>query len=349
MYPVRSTRDTDSTRNPQPAARCPLPATQDGMPLAAGRWPLAAGCRLPAAADAVADADAFCPHLTIVAPMPGLMAFHAHPDDEVISTGGTLSRYAEAGEQVVVVTATDGAEGEIHNYDDPDEIRPRLAELRAEEIAAALNILGVDDHEFLGYRDSGMMGEESNHHPEAFWQADLMESTRRLIRLIRRYRPEVMTIYDPFGGYGHPDHINVHRVGMAAFVGASDLGRFPLEDGEELWEPSKLYWTAWARSRVARFAEIRYEMGLIEAVERDRMAQAGVPDRDVTAWIDVTDRVDLKEKALRAHRSQIPEDWFMISVADEHKPEVFGREAFVRVFSRATAPDLEDDLFAGLR
>ena len=281
--------------------------------------------------------------------MPGLMAFHAHPDDEVISTGGTLSRYAEAGEQVVVVTATDGSEGEIHNYDDPEAIRPRLAEVRSEEVRAALDVLGVDHHEFLGYRDSGMMGTDANIHPDAFWQAELMEATGRLIRLIRRYRPEVLVIYDPFGGYGHPDHINVHRVGMAAFVGASDLGRFPLEPGEELWEPAKLYWTAWARSRVSRFAEIRFEMGMIGEEERDRMREAGVPDRDVTAWIDVTDRVDRKEKALRAHRSQIPEDWFMISVADEHKPEVFGREAFVRVFSRVEAPAHEDDLFAGLR
>ncbi|MFO7548738.1 MAG: PIG-L family deacetylase [Acidimicrobiia bacterium] len=281
--------------------------------------------------------------------MPGLMAFHAHPDDEVISTGGTLSRYAEAGEQVVVVTATDGAEGEIHNYEQPEAIRPRLAEVRAGEVRSALDILGVDHHEFLGYRDSGMMGTDANRHPEAFWQADFMDATARLIRLIRRYRPEVMLVYDPFGGYGHPDHINVHRIGVAAYIGVSDLSRFPLGEDEEAWEPSKLYWTAWARSRVVRFAEMRHAMGMIDDEELERARSAGVPDRDVTAWIDVTDRVDRKERALRAHRSQIPEDWFLISVPDEVKPEVLGREAFVRVFSRVEAPDREDDLFAGLR
>jgi N-acetyl-1-D-myo-inositol-2-amino-2-deoxy-alpha-D-glucopyranoside deacetylase len=287
--------------------------------------------------------------LTKVPAMPGLMAFHAHPDDEVISTGGVLSQYAARGEQVVVVTATDGAEGEIHNYDDPDSIRPRLAEVRAEEVRAALDILGVEHHEFLGYRDSGMMGTDANGHPDCFWQADFMEATKRLVALIRRFQPEVLVIYDPYGGYGHPDHINVHRIGLAAYYAAGDLGRFPLEDGEELWEPRKLYWTTWPRSRFVQFTEMRLERG--EATEEDleRARTSGTKDEDITTWIDVRDRSELKEKALRAHRSQIPEDWFLLSIPDEVRPEVLGRESFVRVFSRVDAPVVEDDLFAGLR
>lgn len=277
------------------------------------------------------------------------MAFHAHPDDEVIATGGTLSHYVEAGEQVVVVTATDGAEGEIHNYDEPDSIKPRLAEVRAEEIRAALGILGVKHHEFLGFRDSGMMGSDANQHPDAFWRADFMDATARLVRLIRRYQPEVLVVYDPFGGYGHPDHINVHRVGVAAFFGVTDLGRFPLEEGEERWQPLKLYWSAWPRSRIRRFAEFRLELGTIDQTEFDSMQEVGTPDADIHTWIDVTDRVEQKELALRAHRSQIPEDWFLLAVPPEHKPEVFGHEAFVRVFSRVESSPREDDLFAGLR
>ncbi len=287
--------------------------------------------------------------VTIVDRMSGLMAFHAHPDDEVISTGGTLSRYAEAGEQVVVVTATDGAEGEIHNYDDPDSIRPRLAEVRADEVKAALEVLGVPNHAFLGYRDSGMMGTDANLHPDCFWQADFMEATGRLMRQIRKYRPEVLVIYDPFGGYGHPDHINVHRIGLAAFYAAGDLGRFPLEDGEELWEPSKLYWTTWPRSRVVRFAELRLAMGRATEEDLERARTSGTPDEYIDAWIDVRDRVDLKERALRAHRSQIPDDWFLLMVPDEARPEVMGRESFVRAFSRVEVPEREDDLFTGLR
>ena len=281
--------------------------------------------------------------------MPGLMAFHAHPDDEVLSTGGALSRYAERGEQVVVVTATDGAEGEIHNYDDPEAIKPVLAEYRAKEIAAALAVLGVENHEFLGYRDSGMMGTDANRHPDAFWQADFMEATGRLVRLIRRYRPEVMTIYDPFGGYGHPDHINVHRIGLAAFAASADQARFPLEDGEEPWQPWKLYWTTWPRSRTQVFARLRFERGLMTQEEYDRAMNSGTPDEDIHAWLDVTDKTETKERALRAHRTQIPADWFALTVPDELKPQTLGREAFVRVFSRVPVPKEEDDLFTGLR
>ena len=102
--------------------------------------------------------------------MPGLLAFHAHPDDECSSTGGTLHTYVNRGEQVVVITATDGAEGEIHNYEDPESLKPRLAEMRRDEMAAAMSILGVEHYEFLGYRDSGMMGEPANQHPDAFAQ-----------------------------------------------------------------------------------------------------------------------------------------------------------------------------------
>lgn len=281
--------------------------------------------------------------------MPGLLAFHAHPDDEVTATGGTLAKYADAGEQVVVVTATDGSEGEIHNYDNPDEVKPRLAEVRKAEIAEALEILGVKRHEFLGYRDSGMMGQPSNQHPGCFWMADFDEAVGKLVKLIRHYQPEVMTIYDPFGGYGHPDHIQVHRVGLAAFYAARDLGRYPLRDGEIEWAPAKLYWTAWPRSRVKAFADVRLEQGTIDKSTHERMAAAGFPDDQVTAWIDVRDRWKQKEAAWRAYRSQIPEDWFMLQVADAVEEQILGREAFARIASSVACTELEDDLFAGLR
>lgn len=281
--------------------------------------------------------------------MPGLLAFHAHPDDEVTSTGGVLAKYAEAGEQVVVVTGTDGAEGEIHNYDNPEELKPRLTELRQEEISKALAVLGVHNHEFLGYRDSGMMGTEANDHPACFWQADFMEATGRMVRVVRTYRPEVMVIYDPFGGYGHPDHIQVHRVGLAAFWSGRDEARFPLEDGEEPWQPLKLYWTAWPRSRVQVLAKRRLEEGLITDEEYQRMRRGGVPDEELTATVDITPYIDRKFDAWRAHRSQIPLDWWMFQVPEHERPAVFGRETFQRVFSRVEVPYHETGLFTGLR
>jgi LmbE family N-acetylglucosaminyl deacetylase len=285
--------------------------------------------------------------------MPGLLSFHAHPDDEVISTGGVLARYSRIGEQVVVVTATDGAEGEIHNYDDPDSLKPQLAEMRAQEIAAALDILGVKHHEFLGYRDSGMMGTDANNHSDAFWQADFTEATTRLVRLIRRYQPEVMTVYDPFGGYGHPDHINVHRIGVAAFFGARDLGWFPLEEGEDYWAPAKLYWTTWGRERsrkLAKYWEEESEAAAETDDEKSRWRSArGFPDDEISAVIDVSEFVTEKAEALQAHRTQIPQDWLLLRVPEEERNEFYGTETFVRVFSTVESQLPENDLFSGLR
>ncbi len=281
--------------------------------------------------------------------MPGLLAFHAHPDDECTSTGGVLAKYSAVGEQVVVITATDGSEGEIHNYDNPEDLKPQLAAMRAEELAKALAILGVPHQHFLGYRDSGMMGDSQNDHPDSFWRADFMEATGRLVRHVRRYQPEVMVVYDPFGGYGHPDHIQVHRVGVAAYQGAFDESRFPLEDGEEPWMPQKLYWATWPRSRVQVFAKARFEGGFIDREEYERMSKAGMPDEEITAVIDVGPWLDLKFEALTAHRTQIPDDWFMFQVPEEQRSAAFGRETFLRMFSRVEAPFREDDLFAGLR
>jgi N-acetyl-1-D-myo-inositol-2-amino-2-deoxy-alpha-D-glucopyranoside deacetylase len=279
--------------------------------------------------------------------MPGLLAFHAHPDDEVTATGGTLAKYAAAGEQVVVVTATDGAEGEVHNYDNADEVKAHLAEYRAREVAAALEILGVPHHEWLGYRDSGMMGEPSNDHPECFWQASFTEATGKLVHLLRHYRPEVMVIYDPFGGYGHPDHVNVHRVGLAAFHAARDLARYPLDEGDEEWRPRALYWNVWPRSRVAQRARLRHEAGQITPEEYELQSKGGYPDEDVDVWLDVSAHWEQKVAAWRAHRTQIPEEWFSNWLSDGDDPaSVFGTEAFVRIAGPSGAAD---DLFAGLR
>lgn len=281
--------------------------------------------------------------------MPGLLALHAHPDDESLSMGGTLHRYAQAGERVVVVVATRGEVGEVHNYEDPEPVRARLAEVRAEELADAMRILGVTEVESLGYRDSGMMGTDDNAHPDSFWSADFEQAVGRLVRLIRRHRPEVITAYDPYGGYGHPDHIQVHRVGTAAFFGAPDTGRFPLEDGESPWIPQKLYWATWPRSRILAVRRLLVEAGEIPEEDLDEEPRAGSLEHDVTTWIDIRPWVELKWKAVLAHVSQIPQDWWLRRLPEQQLPEVFGRETFIRAYSRVEAPLPEDDLFAGLR
>ena len=208
---------------------------------------------------------------------------------------------------------------------------------------------GVKHQEFLGYRDSGMMGTEPNNNPDSFWQADLMEATGRLISMIRTYQPDVMTIYDPFGGYGHPDHIQVHRIGIAAFFGSLDQGRFPLAEGEELWTPYKLYWNVWPRSRLQVFAKHRLAAGTITEEEYKGYQKAGIPDEEITTTVDISDYLATKLAALKAHRTQIPDDWFMFQVPEDARPAVFGTETFQRVFSRVDAPARESDLFEGLR
>ena len=170
------------------------------------------------------------------------------------------------------------------------------------EMAESVAVLGIAQHHFLGYRDSGMMGSDPNEHPDCFWQADFTEATGRLIHLIRRHRPEVMTIYDPFGGYGHPDHIQVPRVGMAAYFAAEDTRRFPLEEGDEVWSPSKLYMSTWPRSRVQVMTLARLEAGLITEEEAKESEGWGTPDEDITTLVDVRPWIDRKVAALRAHR-----------------------------------------------
>jgi mycothiol S-conjugate amidase len=263
--------------------------------------------------------------------------------------GGTLARYADAGEGVVVVVATDGLVGEIHNHDDPDSIRGRLGEVRAEELREACRILGVERIESLGYRDSGMAGTADNQNPACFWQAPFDEAVGRLVRLIRKHRPEVVTAYDPFGGYGHPDHIQVHRVGTAAFFGAADVGRFPPADGEGPWQPSKLYWATWPRERTRRTRRMMAEMGRMDPEEAAREPSHGARDEDITTRLDVRMWFDRKRQAVLAHHTQIAADSWFRSLPEETLREGFGDETFTLVFSRVDAPAAEPDLFAGLR
>jgi N-acetyl-1-D-myo-inositol-2-amino-2-deoxy-alpha-D-glucopyranoside deacetylase len=163
----------------------------------------------------------------------GLLLVHAHPDDECFSTGGLIARSVAEGRHVDLVTCTGGEEGEIHDPTlDPTEALPLLREIRARELACSLDALrgrgaGTLELHLLGYRDSGMMGTESNQRPEAFWNVDRDEATGRLVGIVRRTRPSVIISYDENGNYGHPDHINAYRIATAAWDAAGDAERFP--------------------------------------------------------------------------------------------------------------------------
>ncbi|MCH7583590.1 MAG: N-acetyl-1-D-myo-inositol-2-amino-2-deoxy-alpha-D-glucopyranoside deacetylase [Acidobacteria bacterium] len=278
--------------------------------------------------------------------MSGLVSFHAHPDDESIAMGGTLASLAAAGIPVTVVTATRGEAGEIHNRDDADEVRDRLGEIRTSELIAALEVLGVGEPVFLGFRDSGMMGTPQNQHPEAFWRADFFEAIGRLVRIIREHRPEVVTAYDPFGGYGHPDHIQVHRIGTAAYWAAADVGRFPVGDYGEPWMPSKLYWTTWSRDRMIKVRrQMTSDLGV--GVEAEEPA-AGSLEGHITTTIDVGEMFDLKHRALLCHDTQFAADSWIRNLSSDMLRGFIGFESFTLVHSSVECAPDDPDLFAGI-
>ena len=305
-----------------------------------------------------------------------LMTVHAHPDDETIGTGGTMARAVRDGRRVVLVTCTRGEMGEIvvAEMDTPDNHR-RLGELRAVELERAMEALGVTEWDNLGYRDSDMMGRPGNLDPRTFWQADLDEAIGRLTWLVRRYRPDVMTTYNDYGGYGHPDHIRTHLVGVGAFARAGDAAWYPGqlapehggtgaaadEGGLAPWAPAKLYEQAIpasVRNALRERMEALGETSFWSAPENatpeelaefhERMARMLIPDETVTTWIDVSDVLDRRWNAFRAHVTQISDQNPFVRFGMDGWQEFWNREAYVRRESRVPAPERETDLFEGL-
>ncbi|MFE7565512.1 PIG-L family deacetylase [Streptomyces sp. NPDC057539] len=270
-----------------------------------------------------------------------LMAVHAHPDDEATGTGGVLARYAAEGIRTVLVTCTDGGCG-----DGPGGVKPgdpghdpaAIASMRRQELEASCDVLKISDLEMLDYADSGMTGWPSNDAPGSFWQTPVEEGAARLAELMRHYRPDVVVTYDENGFYGHPDHIQAHRITMAALE-MTDL-------------TPKVYWTTMPRSTVRRFGETMREfqedMPEPDPAEAAAMAEIGLPDDEVTTWVDTTAFSGQKFDALAAHASQ-GENIFFLKMGRERFEELMGMETFVRVQDATGAALPENDLFAGLR
>lgn len=281
---------------------------------------------------------------------PGLLTVHAHPDDEAIMTGGVLARASAQGMRAAVVTCTGGERGEVVGEGfDPDEVRSRLGEVRAGELARALEILGAGPPRFLGYRDSGMVGDEGNDEPASFWRAPFDEAVGRLVAHIRAFRPAVVVTYDAFGVYGHPDHIQAHRITLAACEAAA----FPLlyPEAGEPWHIAKRYFGTLPKSAVAMASRLLTERGLpspFGTSDRIEDVPFGVPDEAITTVVDVRPWLERKRAALHAHATQLGPESFFLNVPDDLTELVFGSEWFVRHVSTVEADTPEDDLFAGL-
>ncbi len=240
--------------------------------------------------------------------------FHAHPDDEAIATGGTMASLAAEGHRVVLVTATRGELGEV--ADGILEAGESLGERRATELAEAASVLGVARQLFLGYHDSGMEGEDSNARPDCFATADGDEAADRLAGILVEESTDVLVVYDEHGGYGHPDHVQVHTVGMAA--------------AERAGTPV-VYMTTMDRGFML---ELRRRAAESEFGPEDNLEGAdtmGEPSERITTEVDVRSYVEAKREAMRAHASQIGEESFFLSMPDDLFTEVWGQEWFIRV------------------
>jgi len=243
--------------------------------------------------------------------------FHAHPDDEAIATGGTMALLADQGHRVVLVTATRGELGEVPDgFLAPGET---LTDRRERELAAACEVLGVTRQEFLGYRDSGMRGEPSNDDPGCFWRADVEEAARRLADLLVEEEAEVLTVYDEHGGYGHPDHVQVHRVGMRA---------------SELAGTERVFMSTMNRDHVRSLAEKAEEFGIAGQADfearRADLDEFGTEAKHITTAVDVTAHLGSKRRAMEAHASQISETSFFLAMPPEAFEAVWGTEWYIR-------------------
>jgi N-acetyl-1-D-myo-inositol-2-amino-2-deoxy-alpha-D-glucopyranoside deacetylase len=290
-----------------------------------------------------------------------LLLVHAHPDDETINNGATMARYVAEGASVTLLTCTLGEEGEV--------LVPELAQLAADqadqlggyrisELQAAMAALGVTDIRFLGgpgrYRDSGMMGTNANEHPRALWNADLDEAVAHAVAVVREVQPQVLVTYDENGGYGHPDHIQAHRVAMGAVEAAADPRYRP--DLGQPWEVDKVYWCCVPTSVLQRGIDALAAAGeesFFEGVTDAADIPFAVSDEEVTAAVDGGAYVDRKDAAMRAHPTQITVDGPFFALSNNLGQQMLAVEYYrlVRGKRGPAGPGpqgWEDDLFAGL-
>ena len=295
-----------------------------------------------------------------------LLLVHAHPDDESINNGATMARYVDAGIGVTLITCTAGEMGEVLVPDLSHlayEETGGLGEHRRGELDEAMEVLGVSDHRFLGgygrFHDSGMAWHEEGHAvaaetlpDNAFWKADITEAADELVTVIREVRPQVLVTYDQFGGYGHPDHIQAHRVAMyAAQLAAVPSYRLDLGEPHDI---AKIYWTAMSESRMRNSLRALREAGDTETfagMEPDgKLPPFVTPDELISARVDGAATVQRKMDALARHRTQVKTDGhFFASAESGHS---WWSEEFYRLVKGTAGPSddegFETDLFAGM-
>ena len=273
-----------------------------------------------------------------------ILLVHAHPDDETINNGATMALYAARGAQVTLITCTRGEEGEVlipelsHLASSRDD---GLGAHREIELTNAMRALGVRDHRFLGsFRDSGMMGMETNNRPDVFWQADLDTAAQLLVSVIEEIKPHILITYDEIGGYGHPDHIKAHLVAMRA----TELSE---------WQIQKIYWNTIPKSVIAAGIAAMKEVGS-DFFGSDNVDEIPFAKDDsfVTTLIDGNEFVDAKMDAMAAHSTQIALDGPFFALSNNLGLAIWGDEYYTLVRGEKSAPfdndGRESDLTSGI-
>lgn len=268
--------------------------------------------------------------------MSTLVCFHAHPDDECIQTGGTMAQAAADGHRVVLVVATRGERGEIA----PGVLADgeALWQRRIAETYESARILGAARVEFLGYVDSGMIGDASNDEPYTFWSADVEHAANRLAAILREESADVLTAYDHHGGYGHPDHIQVHRVGLRA----AEIAGTPVVLQATMNRDQIMAGMAEERAAAQAASEVAREVANEEPIptsepEFEPPDDFGEPEANMTHAVDVAQRLEAKRAAMAAHGSQIPSDSWFLTMDDSRFARAFGTEWFIRVGQQRAA------------
>jgi LmbE family N-acetylglucosaminyl deacetylase len=279
-----------------------------------------------------------------------LLAVFAHPDDESFGPGGTLARYAAEGVAVHLVCATRGEAGEA----DPSLLEgyESLAQRRTAELECAARVLGLAGVYFLGYRDSGMVGTADNSHPNALVNAPVAEVAEKVTAYIRRLQPQVVITSDPHGGYGHLDHIAIHRATVAAFHAAGDPTAYPEQFAAGLtpWSPQKLYYTTfnrrWLRFLVRILPLFRVDPTALGENRDINLKEIAEIQQPVTTWIDVRAYLEVKQRAGACHSTQAGPSSMLSRLPGWLVRWVMGTETFYRAYPEGATR--ETDLFAGV-
>lgn len=278
-----------------------------------------------------------------------LMGIYAHPDDEQ-GVSGSMIKYRKMGVRTSLVVATRGEEGEI--APGVKATKENLGAVREQEMRCAAEKLGLDSLYFLDYCDSGMAGTAANQSLLSFHQAPILDVSEKVTRIVRRERPQVIATFEPWGGYGHPDHIKIHQAALIAFFGAGDQRAFPQQlqaEGLKAWAPQKLYYGAFSRSRLSKLLDaIKLGGGAIPN-RFEEFVKRATPDEAITTEIDVAEFGEQKLASLKCHASQLGPDTPFARLPEQFQRERMTTETFILSEARIPRPfELERDLFAGL-